>query len=790
MLYRLPSINDHAAIARLRAQLKKKKFKVTVCSFEGERGFGSSPHFSGKILISKNLFTLVPLDVGDSFHARIGVNIAPGRKTLRFHTIFSDEMLGTVRRVSAKKTDRDKAAANSPQKKTTVKQPAKHKVETDQPEVSVDTVQLESFPSSLESLRQAASDARSSKHTVPSNALYRIYIDESWKSSTTGIIAGVAIISRGSAIPHLPAMKTHLLQGGSRSQCTLNQARQALTALFQTPGVFPFILPIQLSDEQGTASSHYDLLRETSIKLLLGWLLPRSNRGKHSVEIYLERIGTYVEGSDITDQIKGYFSAFKNYDRDRFEAWEISRVEHTVKDFGYVPYGDLLAYIALEKNPDTHELMKVTRLKEFPGYLHLTTRLSRQLNELTLSESNTGISILEFLYDQWGTHFSKIVTDNLKQNISKYPEWREKFLTILQEEFQKKERNLARLRLLTDITFELIGAASAEISPRTALMHTLIKFQQANHHGASERIQPLINSYLRFRKQLKEEEFTLTTYTDLNLAVSFADAFNYRQSLLLIREILENPGFAALSSQEKGRAYSAQGQYLSMSGEQEKAEYSFETALKYFARMHHSNDLRKKEMEQTRIYRAINAVNGKFQNARSLVEQTISLTENSVGTMSVDGTYQKQYLHHLLVRSLWLLDNPSITSLQQCYIKQRNQWRYYKQHPWELICMYRALFLRHTSRDEAKRWFDHALDICCFDEHGNTLKLIGAMIAVVAYCALSDKKYKTQAETMLTQVSPFMPHAASAISSLHQILAAPTESSIAQALATCPFNYH
>lgn len=806
MVYKIPPSGNATAIATLRKQIQKKQFRIEVSTIGKQRAWGCCPEFSRRILIPLSIVKLFSLNKGDSFLAYVDLGLNTGGNHFQFIASVPKTITPSIVRTPTYKTYAHKESVLNTAKQTATappppkpKKPVKVKAAVKQKKQQTRPNQRRTRPKrkcalsklgSMDNLKHVAQYAWQSAFPVPPNALYQIYIDEAWKQQKTGIIAGVVIISPGLPESPLPEIPTHLIHGGSPALGDLQLAKQALTAMCKAPNVFPFIFPIQLSGEEGSASQHYDLLRETSIKLLLSWLLPRSTQGEHGVEVYLERIGGYYDGHNITDQLKGFLSAFQNYDPKRFKPWKIVKAEYTGKEFGYVPYGDLLAYIAQEHQNHARHFMETMQLKKLPGYLRLTTRLSEQLNHLIPSETNIGSHILEFLYDQKNTHLCSMVLEDLKQQVKKDSQLRETFLTILQEEFQKKERNLSRLRSLTEITFELIGHASPDISPRCKLMQILIVFQQVNHHGASENIQALIHSYRQSRKHLKDEEFALVSYVDLNLAVSFADAFNYQQSLLLTQEVLSDPAFAALSLREKGRAWSAQGQYLSMSGKTVEADSSFDKALEFFERIHTSETFRQGEMLQTRIYRAINAVNGQSHNAISLVEQAVPLTQTSVGLMAADKSYRSQYQHHLLVRSLWLLDNSLMHSLRECYVEEKHRWQYFFQHPWELICLYRALFLYEISPDEASQHFDHALEICSFDKHGNTLKLIGAMIAVIAYCALNRTKYKTEAEALLASVSPAMPHAAPTISSLRSILDTPSKSSITQALAACPFNYH
>ena len=61
---------------------------------------------------------------------------------------------------------------------------------------------------------------------------------------------------------------------------------------------------------------------------------------------------------------------------------------------------------------------------------------------------------------------------------------------------------------------------------RMRLLWILPAFQDANHDGDPGRFRETLNNYFLLREAAPESDRELTAYTDLNMAVHFADRFS------------------------------------------------------------------------------------------------------------------------------------------------------------------------------------------------------------------------------------------------------------------------
>lgn len=229
-----------------------------------------------------------------------------------------------------------------------------------------------------------------------------------------------------------------------------------------------------------------------------------------------------------------------------------------------------------------------------------------------------------------------------------------------------------------------------------------------------------------------------------------------------------------------------------MLGEGETAEACFVQALAQFDIADLKPEEREGERWQTGIYRAINAMDAQFPQARELVHAIVPLEADAITELAGDGSHKNEYRHHLLVRALYLF--PELKNLRLCYLNVRDTWVCGHQHPWELICLYRRLLLLDSeipgATKLAETHFDKGLRICCDESHGVTLNLIGAMIATIALCATGQDTWRTRASEILIRIETRLPGAAPAMSVLRDALASPSTECIPRVLEALPFNYH
>jgi hypothetical protein len=88
---------------------------------------------------------------------------------------------------------------------------------------------------------------------------------------------------------------------------------------------------------------------------------------------------------------------------------------------------------------------------------------------------------------------------------------------------------------------------------RMRLRWMLLAFQDANHDGDPGRVQKTLNDYFLLREAALEGDRKLSAYTDLNMAVHFADRFEFAETEATVRQWTSNPLFPALTSRQRGR---------------------------------------------------------------------------------------------------------------------------------------------------------------------------------------------------------------------------------------------
>lgn len=626
------------------------------------------------------------------------------------------------------------------------------------------------------------------KHTE-----FTIYIDEAWpgaiqnavKPRNEGVIAGLICHGNSSVrFKDLPEIQTHSYEN-------LKSAKEYLVKLLSCNKCLPFIFPIYLPNQSDQAIAHYDLLLQQAIKLLLGWLLPKPINKKR-LHIYLERIGGHHSGEKRTEFFVGMLSQNPN----RYGKWILDTIQWTDKEFGYIPYADLLAHVTHEHTERNRSLGSWIDYKNLPGYVPLSLELIPRLERLEHLETSANMDdVLDFAMETGTSPFGRLVLNDIATRLAQRPDLQQRLLDTLETCYQAKVRDLNSLRRQFTIVRQLIPSLPEVAAPRMRLLWHLLALQDANHDGDPERMHQSASAYAADRAVLRDVDRELCAYADLNLAVHYADRFEFSQAEVTISEWVDDPLFPALSRRQQGRMYSTLGQYRAMHYDAPAAEDCFAKALAAFQQATITAEERANEQDQTRIYRAINALDGELPGALEHTETVLGPLADAARTLASDGSVKNQYRHHLLLRALFQCDEQAAAA-RTAYLDQHAQWQDgAPQHPWPLIHLYRGLLL--WSREEAdeetlaaaQSWFDRAILITTMETHGATVKLIGAMIATVAACCFDDNSYVDNARKLLDEAR-VLPAADFVIDELTEILTAPEPTAIERALTALPFNYH
>jgi len=616
-----------------------------------------------------------------------------------------------------------------------------------------------------------------------------IYIDEAWPGNILkakrpqheGVIAGIVCPGNPETrLKKLPAIKTHSYEN------SLPVIQQSLQNLLNCEKCLPFIFPFTLTDPSDQAIRHYDSLLQYAIKLLLGWVLPSfQSTGKIRVHLIFELISGHKSGDEHIDFIKGSLAAHP----DRYEHWIIGTARWEEKNFGYIPYADLIAHLTMEHTESNRMLGKRFDYKNWPGYIPFSLNLVPRLERLEHLESVHNVDdLLDFAAENGASQFGRLMLNDLARRLADHPKIQERLLDTLEQRYQNKVRDLGQLRRLFQTVRRLLPPLPTTAPPRLQLLDHLITLQDANHDGNPDRILAAAQRYSADRNRLKENQRELCAYTDLNLAVHYADRFEFGRAEDVISEWVHDPLFPALSVQQRGRLCSALGQYRALQNDPLDAAQWFDKALQYFEQLPEGSD-RVGEMDQTSVYRAFNALDAGFANVGTLVEAVTGTLEQAARRYAIEGSVADQYHHHLMLR--YLHDGgDTVKGARAAYLAQLPNWRdRWPQHPWPLIHFYRGLLLWSDKAGDSGKWFDSALELVTLPQHGITLRLIGAMIATTAACCHATPGYKATARQFLAEVGPQLPAAQSILATLEDILQQPAPEKINQALTALPFNY-
>lgn len=631
--------------------------------------------------------------------------------------------------------------------------------------------------------------------SLKSYPIITIYIDEAWPGAIPnatrprheGVIAGIVCPGKpGSVLKDLPKIPTHLYKN-------TENYKSSLISMLECKSCFPFILPVNLAEPSDQAIAHYDELLHRAIQLLLGWVLPKlKNNGRTHVSLIFERISGHVDGDDHTGFIKGLLANKPK----RYDQWIIDCARWEHKEYGYIPYADLIAHLTLEHTELNRSIGRIFDYKKWPGYIPFSLDFVPRLERLEHIESVHNVDdILDFARDTANSRFGQLIMNDIAQRLEGQNQVQERLLDALEKRYQNKLRDLSELRRLFRLVKPLVKELPSNAAPRLKLLKNVIALQDANHDGDPERIKQAVQSYIEDRLKFIESERELCAYVDLNLAVHYSDRFEFGQAETLISEWVNNPLFAALSPHQRGRLYSGLGQYKALLNDPTEASTCFQKALDLFAHIPDKNQ-QKLELDQTSVYLAINALEVSSVNAIEWVERVTGPLPEAALNYAFNNTLDDQYRHHLLVRTLYQ-SGLTTQEAKNIYMSHVKSWQVgWPQHPWPLIHLYRALLLWRdgdASEDTlecSKYWFICALKIIKENEHGATIQLIGSMIATVAYCCFKHLEFEEYARTFLDGMNARLPGAEYAINALLEGLNDPQPYRINEILATLPFNYH
>ena len=552
-----------------------------------------------------------------------------------------------------------------------------------------------------------------------------IYIDETWPGTqdhayeNIGVIGGVVVPWEGVDEKKLPVVKTHLDNG--------SEARNAIQTMLRQSEVFPFVFPIKCDQAVGTGGRQYFELVQHALMLLLGWMLPQRGQPT-SVDVFLEHISGYMDGHDETDFINSLTQAMRLLSGGRrFANWQIRRVEWVDKEFGYVPYGDLVCKTCVPRE-EQQLLAREVKVREWEGFLPFSKDVFPLLRDMdTASPSGLADLLISFAKMAEDTPFfrrvRKLAIDRAKADEAVCTA----LISRFEECYARPDRDMSLLNRVVPHFLKEFPPDLFKERPRLQLLRILIGFQHANHNGDPDLATALVDQYHSLRPRILELDRDLCACADLNLAVHHHDSFEFDKALSLVDGWINDPLFPALSVMNRGRMYSSRGQSLALLGRNREADEAFSRALSIFSA---EPELLASDIAQTKTYQAMNALDYDAPSAMPLVE---GLLGRSLIAMALNLTalLERPFAAHLFLKKLWRMREER-SVVQDALIKNLPaDIAFRQQHPYELILFYLALLTKEANPSYAKACVREMEQFFEAIEFGGTLGLIHAYMRVM-----------------------------------------------------------
>jgi tetratricopeptide (TPR) repeat protein len=617
-----------------------------------------------------------------------------------------------------------------------------------------------------------------------------IYIDEGWpglvKDNThrknEGIIGGIVWLGKNVDEKLLPVISTHLREIKSTSVMA-----EGLLKLLECQQAMPFIMPIDNTILNVNAQKSYFELFEAAIKILLGWLLPQSGT-QCNVRIFAEHIAEFVDNTDKTDYFQGLLRQASEYTRHRFVRFHIETVKWKGKEFEYIPYADLLSYLPQEAGCFGKNIGKAANYKTYYGYVPLSLDLFNLVSRLDIVEDTKNVEDFYKLIDLLhGTKIYSLIMNDLAERLENQQEIKLLILGSLEEKYRQKERDLTKLRKYFKELYGFIQFFEDNAAYNICLQIVLLKIQKANHDGCPEAANFCAERYEILRGiAIEQGDLDMAIECDLNLGVHFNDRFLFDEALRVHQQNFDAPYFQFLRPIYKAKIVSSLGQCYSIARDYQKAESYFEKAIRFFENCEHPDKSR--DIEQTIVYRLINALEGEMEGFEALFSSFFNLTEDTAIEFAKSDSVLDQYKHHLFIRVL--CECPRFLKYKESYLENEGSWKFQPFHPWQLIVFYRALLVYEGSPKEAYDYFSQALEICNDSEHGDTMAVIGAVLGVVGTQFFDDESgfLKKETEGMIEK-SESVVGALNIVETLRDALVNPQYYDVWSLLGLLPFNY-
>ena len=321
----------------------------------------------------------------------------------------------------------------------------------------------------------------------------------------------------------------------------------------------------------------------------------------------------------------------------------------------------------------------------------------------------------------------------------------------------------------------------------------------ANHQGRISRELSLL--CLKWVKQLRDEVPQMACEALLRLSSTLTNDFEFDALDQEIEDWLEQP-VAVAGLLNYGKLQSTKGQLL---GHARQALPYFQKALSSFARLSDPAQAMR-ESQQTRSYRLIAMMDAVLMHEAG--SSNASTQEIITEMMQHFGDRQPEFIssqiahsvqadrfdHHLWLRAMVCFPN-ALAEAREAYLKQSVHWQAGQDHPWPLICTYRAWLLCDAGkRVSAQQQLDNAINACMSIDHGPTLVWMAEVLRTLARALALDlgNEHPSLAQREFLQKRlPLAPHAALTAFAVAVSGQTISHADILAHMAAClPYNFH
>ncbi len=270
------------------------------------------------------------------------------------------------------------------------------------------------------------------------------------------------------------------------------------------------------------------------------------------------------------------------------------------------------------------------------------------------------------------------------------------------------------------------------------------RLARANHQGQADAAQ--LGACLELALQLRDEAPEMACEVLLRLVSATTNHFEFDALQGTVQDWLAQPhGGCGLAL--RGKLHSSLGQMHAFASQADAAQAAFGQAQACFGRLSDPAQ-RQREQLQTGQYALIaqldaltagpgradaQAVAAFIADLHQHLHQAGGKGDGPALSRSLAYSGQaRRYAHHLWLRALVALPQ-ALAAEREAYVQQHPQWQVEPDHPWPLICAYRAWLLHDAGHGaQAAEEMALAIALCMQPGHGLTLRWMAEVLRALA----------------------------------------------------------